>query len=182
LLAAGWYAVKQSFKDGRGNTKTVTSNVYLSHKKLYWYTRSQTRYADTGAFYWNGYAGAYKSTRYYRGVELDGGWYDDEAAIARYTFSLPSATVYSSVKASVYGKSISPYGQGGLMLQNWLTDELDGTKLLGYSTNWYSSKVGAAAHVNSNHSVRVYVAAVGTNYGLVDFQKVKLTYTFALLK
>ena len=31
---------------------------------------------------------------------------------ARYTFTLPSATIYSSVRASAYGKSMSGYGKG----------------------------------------------------------------------
>ena len=50
LFPQGTYTVKQSFKDARGNTKTVNQSITLSSKKLYWYTTSQTRYADTGAF------------------------------------------------------------------------------------------------------------------------------------
>jgi hypothetical protein len=182
LLAAGTYQVKQFFEDASGNTKTVTSEVILSHKKLYWYVKSQTRYASTGAFFTADHSGAYKSDRFYRGIELDGGWYAGQSALARYTFTLPSATIYSSVRVSVYGKSISPYGKGNVSFRNWSTGIRDGITSIGYSTAWYEKSVSATNHVNSDRAVRVYVEALGATYSLVDFQKVKLTYKYAVLK
>ena len=50
LFPQGTYTVKQ-FVTAEGTTETATHTVVLSHKKLYWYLGSQTRYADTGALF-----------------------------------------------------------------------------------------------------------------------------------
>lgn len=68
------------------------------------------------------------------------------------------------------------------MLYDYADGDYDSERPLGYSTNWYSSSVSAAGHVSSGRSVRAYVWAVGANYGLVDYQKVKLTYRYAVLR
>ena len=60
----------------------------------------------------------------------------------RYTFTLPSATIYSSVRASAYGKSMSGYGKGYIGIRNYSTDNLDAFKYVGYSTDWYGNSVG----------------------------------------
>ena len=104
LFPQGTYTVKQIFKDARGNTKTVNQSITLSSKKLYWYTRSQTRYADSGGFGAAGDGGPFHSNTWSHGVVLFGGGSDGSYAFARYTFTLPSATIYSSLRGSVYGQ------------------------------------------------------------------------------
>jgi hypothetical protein len=180
LFAQGTYTVKQSFKDARGNTKTVNQSIVLSHKKLYWTTSSQTRYADTGAFAYDGDGGAFHSKTWSHGVVLIGG--SSGYAAARYTFTIPSATVYSSLRAAVYGKSMSGYGKGYIGIRNYANDNLDAFKYVGYSTDWYSNSVSASGHVTSDRKVQLWAFADSGNFGGVNYLKVKLTYRYAVLK
>ena len=180
LFPQGTYTVKQSFKDARGNTKTVNQAITLSSKKLYWYTTSQTRYADTGAIGYSGDGGAYHSNTWSHGVILLGG--SSGYAAARYTFTLPSATIYSSVRASAYGKSMSGYGKGYIGVRNYATDDLDAFKYLGYSTDWYGNSVAASGHVTSDRKVQLWAFADSGNFGGMNYLKVKLTYKYAVLK
>jgi hypothetical protein len=182
LFAQGTYTVKQSFTDGRSNTKTVNQTITLSHKKLYWTTASQTRYADSGGFGAAGDGGAFRSNTWSRGVVLYGGGSAGSYAFARYTFTLPSATIYSSLRASAYGRTMSGFGQGYIGIRNYATDELDAFKLLGSSTAWYSNSTSAAGHLTSDHKAQLWAFAEGDNDGAIDFYKVKLTYKYAVLK
>ena len=180
LFPQGTYTVKQSFTDLGNNTKTVNQSITLSSKKLYWYTTSQSRYADTGAVAYDGDGGAYHSNTWSHGVILIGG--SSGYAAARYTFTLPSATVYSSVRASVYGKSMSGYGKGYIGVRNFSNDNLDAFKYVGYSTDWYGNSVAASGHVTSDRKVQLWAFADSDNFGGVNFLKVKLTYKYAVLK
>ena len=103
-------------------------------------------------------------------------------AAARYTLTLPSATIYSSVRASVYGKSMSGYGKGYIGVRNFSTDDLDAFKYIGCSTNWYSDGVAASGHVTSDRKVQLWAFADSGNFGGVNYLKVKLTYKYAVLK
>lgn len=73
-------------------------------------------------------------------------------------------------------------GKGNVSFRNWSTGIRDGITSIGYSTAWYEKSVSATNHVNGDRQVRVYLEALGATYSLVDLQKVKVTYKFAVLK
>lgn len=58
----------------------------------------------------------------------------------------------------------------------------DGTKYSGYSYAWYGSTVPGAGHVNSGRVVKTYYTTDGWDLSWYDVAKVKLTYTYGLLK
>lgn len=192
-LAAGKYKVVQEVRDLAGHTRSFTSYTTISNKRLYWYTGSRTKYADTGTFYGYGEsAGAYRSGRYSGGVILDGGyceydWETDEEvcdlAVGRHRFTLPTARAYSSIRLSVLGRSWSGWGAGYEGIEDYAAGEIDAARSIGYSFAWYTtSSVGSTGHVNGSRIVTGFVWASGGNEGVVEYQKVRVTYRYALLK
>jgi hypothetical protein len=192
-LPAGKYTVIQGVRDRLGHVRSWTSYVTISTKRLYWYSSSITKYADTGTFAWDGtYAGGYYSNRYARGVILDGGsceydWeYDEEVcdvAVGAHRFTLPAATSYAGIKLSVLGHSLSGWGNGYMGIDNYASDQFDVVRTVGYSFTWYTSAgVGPTGHVNGSRVVTGIVWAHGGNEGVVEYQKVKLSFRYALLK
>jgi hypothetical protein len=191
-VPAGKYRVVQTLRDALGHTKKVTSYTTVSNKRLYWYSGSKTKYADTGTFYGYGDgAGAYRSSRY-RGVILDGGYcgYDWETgeetcdlAVGRHRFTLPTAAAYSSIRLRVLGRSWSGWGAGYEGIEDYAAGEIDAARSIGYSFAWYAtSSVGSTGHVNGSRIVTGFVWASGGNEGVVEYQKVRVTYRYALLK
>jgi hypothetical protein len=189
LFPQGTYRVRHQFRDTVGNTLDVDRSVVLSHKKVYWHLGSQTRYADTGALFVGSGALAGPTSVFPRGVRLVGGnvFEDGGDAAARYTFTLPSAHVYSSLRVSVYGKSnFGPgdheaFGFGYLGIRNVDTDVIDGEKRIDFTTAWYESSVPAPGHVTADRKAQAWVTAYAENQGYVFFQKVKLTYKYGIL-
>lgn len=182
LLPAGTYSVKQTIQDQAGNTMVVTDEVVLSHKKLVWIVDSQTRYASSGAFFVSGYADTYKSRRHSKGMVLDGGYFAEDSARARYTFTLPEAATYSSIRVSVYGRSVSPYSKGFMRFYDWSDGGWEGKASIGYSTGWYESSEPATGLVNAERKVQAWVWAPGSGFSVVDYWKVRLTYKYAVLR
>ena len=188
LFAQGTYTVRHTFRDLQGNTSTSSQPVILSHKKLYWHVRSQTRYADTGAFFVGGGAVAAPSTIFTRGVQIYGGSTEGGEVFGRYTFTLPAAVLYSSLRVSVYGKS--NFGPGdheafGRALAGFRSADsgpLDAFTYVGFTTGWYSRSVAAAAYVTSDHKVKAWTYADQPSQGYMNYQKVELAYKYALLE
>jgi hypothetical protein len=188
LFPQGTYTVKQ-FLTAEGTTETTTHTVVLSHKRVYWYLGSQTRYADTGAFFVTGGANVYHSTVFYRGMGLVGGNQFQEGgdAAARYVFTLPPAHVYASLRVSLYGQSnFGPgdheaFGYGYIGIYNFDTETLDGTKDVKFDKAWYESSVPAAGHVTAERKVQTWARADADDDGYLIFQKMKLTYKYGNL-
>ena len=191
-VAAGKYRVVQTIRDQAGHSTTFTSYTNVSNKRLYWSTTSITKYADTGSFYgldYSGYAGYARSSSHSRGIFMSGGTctydydYGDvcDGVFGSYRFTLRSAVQYSSIRISVLGRSYSGYGSGAVGVKD--TDGgIDGVKTVGKSWRWYTSgSVGSSGHVGSRH-VSGIVAAIGTNEGVMDYQKVRVTYKYAVLR
>jgi hypothetical protein len=90
--------------------------------------------------------------------------------------------VYKSLKLSVLGKPYSGYGTGYLSLHNFAKGTEDAVKYSGRSYEWYSTTATGTNHVNTNGIVRGYYTVLGWDRGHYDVAKVKLTYTYGLLK
>jgi hypothetical protein len=189
-LPAGKYRIVQKLRDAVGHTKSYTSYTNISNKRLYWYTDSITKYADTGLFLERYYADVNRSTRYYRGVVLDGGWDCDpddmewcDIALGVHRFTLPAAKAYASIRFSILGQSASGSGAGYMAIEDYVNEEFDVTRSIGSSWAWRStSSVGSSGHVNSSRVVSGWVWAWGYNEGRVEYQKVRVTFKYALLR
>ncbi len=181
-LAAGTYKVVQKLRDALGHTKSFTAYTTISNKRLYWHTGSQTKY---GASFSRAYAtkSAWVAPNYssfYRGVDLYGNS-GDEYAYCEYRFTLPSGTVYKSLKLSVLGRPKGGRTPGFMSFYN-TTGMEDGLSYSGYSHAWYSSSVSGTNHVNASHVVRTWYTTRGWDRARYDIAKVKLTYTYGVLK
>ena len=185
LFPQGTYTVKQ-FLSAAGTTETTVHTVVLSHKKVYWRLGSQTRYADTGAFFTAGNGAVFQQTNPVHGIHLVGSAGDGSYAAGRYVFTLPSAHVYASLRVSIYGRGGSldgdgheRVGTGYVGIWNFETAELDGTRHLDFETDWYRSSVPAGDHVTSDRKVQTWARA---DHGeSVAHTKMQLTYKYGNL-
>ena len=185
LFPQGTYTVRQ-FLTAEGSTDTATHTVVLSHKKVTWYLGSQTRYADTGAFFTAENGDVRPASLFTRGIELFGGSVEGVShASARYVFTLPTAHVYASLRLSVYGKSVfgpgdhEAFGEGHIGIYNFDTLETDGETKIGFPTAWYETSIPAPGHVTPERKVQTWAYAEYGEYSII--QKVKLTYKYGIL-
>jgi hypothetical protein len=177
--------VVQVLTDTRRHTLGSTKYVALSSKRLVWKTASITRYGE--AFdHWNATTYAHISTGYSRfshGVWLFGNIYDEQSWV-EYDFKLPSAVKYGKLTWSVLGEarlSSVASGPAVLSLWNYAADDEDALARTGTRYGWYSIKVTAPDFVKSGR-VRAFVTAYGYHEGSWDVEKVKLTYSYAILQ
>ncbi len=183
VYAPGTYKIVTAMADLRGNIKKVSLSVVLSPKKLYWTTASKTKAGDGFSRY---YASEFAwvslvNSRFDRGVNLYGNIYDS-IAFVEYRFTLPSATVYKSLKFSVLGRPALA-GNPGYMSFARTDGGEDGARFSGLSYAWYGSTVvKGAGHVSSSRVVRTYYTTEGWDRSHYDVAKVKLTYTYGILK
>jgi hypothetical protein len=191
-VAAGRYRVVQALRDALGHTRTYTSTVAVSGKRLYWYSGTRTQYADAGSFTRTGGSSlVYRSASRARSVVLDGGGCqynsvlgDDVCGLALgvHRITLPAAISYASIRFAVLGASRSGRGAGYAGVNHAATTEIDATRSIGRSWTWYATaSVASSGHV-SGRVVSGVVWATGTNLGLVEYQKVRVTYRYSLLK
>ncbi len=156
MLPAGTYTVRQTVTDAHGATKTFTTSVKLSAKRLYSYTKT------------------YKKTVSDRSAGSPSkGWIG-------WKFSLPSATVYKKVVFAVYGKSGSPRGVFGphdysvcpsATAWNWQCTNPYAT----FPSSWsWKSVTGSVTRNRHGTTVRMY--AIAGNRTAVQYGRVTVTY------
>jgi hypothetical protein len=182
LLAAGRYRVVQTIRDAVGHTRAFTAYTTLSNKRLYWYTKSITKYGASYSYYdESSFGWVLASNKYYRGVNIYGNIYDEYAWVG-YNFTLPSATAYGTLTFKVLGTPWSGRGVPYLSFWNFANGEEDGNRWVGRSYAWYGTSVSSSGHMTASHGVRAYVTVVGTNEGWYDLAKVQLTYRYGVLR
>jgi len=185
LLPAGRYRVVQVLTDTRRHTLSSTKYVALSSKRLVWKTASISRYGENFN-YWN--ASSYASvsivySMFTRGVFLFGNLYDEQAWV-EWDFKLPPAVKYGRLTWAVLGAVHYPSVTSGpavLSFWNYAADDEDALARTGTRYGWYSIKVSAPDFVK-NGRVRAFVTAYGYDEGSWDVEKVKLTYSYAVLQ
>ena len=156
ILPAGTYRVVQTLTDLAGMHLVVTSSVTLSTKRLYTYSTVLNKTTPT----------------------------KKEQVMAIWAFTLPSATVYKSMKFQVYGRSISVPGVS-IGAQDtrrcgwsvWLPDCVGAWKTMGYSTAWTSITLSTTWN-RYGRGVRGYAYADGSGVAY----KARLVVTYGILK
>jgi hypothetical protein len=165
---------------------TSTAFANLSLKKLEWKTVTKTQDGDDYVIQGTGGGGSVRqgSSSYARGVRISSGsgW-----AGVGWAFASPSATAYKNVKFEVLGRSpngrhavIAIWAPAGGSYRN--LDNYDAAAVIGPSYRWYSTKAGLASHRGGG---KIRTTAVVTNEGSVntfDIAKVRVTYTYGVLK
>jgi hypothetical protein len=191
LAPSGKYRVVQTVTDLWGNRLAVASYVNLSRKRLYTYTYAKT--LDGAAYSARGTAGTGSISRsgsaYGGGVRIATG--SNGSAGVGYAFSVPSATIYKSVKFEVLGRGRTVSGAGtDVGVQDWTLctgwdDSCVDTWASGpMAYGWAGIKVTGKRHVSSTRRVRGYVE-VWTYGGLSkweDIRDVRATVVYGILK
>lgn len=182
MRAAGTYSIKVRVHDLAGNAQSFSLSVVLSHKRLYYYSGSKTKNGDAFSGYaFTPYAWVSPDySRYDHGVDLFGNSGSQYASV-RYTFSIPAAAVYKKITFSALGRQRGSGGPATLELWNYRTKDYDPQKLTGLTYGWYSVSASGTDRVSAR-TVRGYVTAYGYNNAHWDVAKVKLTYTYGVLK
>lgn len=158
ILPAGTYSVRQTVTDAHGATKTFTTSVKLSAKRLYTYTKTLTKdYAHRSA---------------------------QGANAVAWQFTLPSATVYKKVVFAVYAKSRSgaAYGFGPhdftvCPKATWDVGCASPAASIGTSFAW-RKVTGSVTRNRSGTYVRLYAAASTRS----NLKNGRVIVTYAVLK
>ena len=191
IVPAGTYRITQVVTDGLGVRVSATNTVTVSWQRLYWYTGSKTLYGNQYTVKGNnGGIGITSASSYYRGERLyDPGSTPGYWAALGYQFTLPSATVYSSISFSVLGSGTSsPYiGLQNRQLGTWPAGSPwiinDFSPIVGVTTRYqWSTVVGDPTYNRIGTTVRGMVLAIDWTSGRYDVSQVKLSYRYALLK
>ena len=67
-------------------------------------------------------------------------------------------------------------------IRNFQTGALDAQAFVEFTTGWYSNNVAAPDHMTSDFKAQAWMYADADAYAQVDYQKVRLTYKYALLQ
>ena len=189
LFPQGTYTVKQ-FLTAEGTTETTTHTVVLSHKKVTWYLGSQTRYADTGAFFMAGDGTVSQLAPYDpRAISLFGGNVAGGYAAGRYTFTLPSAHVYASLRVSIYGTGSTngdgheTHGEGYVGIWNFETGHARRCpRRWATPWTWYSTSVTAPGPCHErSQGPDMGARRRRRTTGWSTYTKMKLTYKYGNL-
>ena len=184
VRAAGRYKVVQTLKDGVGNTLVVTKYVNLSHKKLVTKTKYVTKLGLSITAGSSGNIFVSKSLGYAKLVGSSG-----NPAMAGYSFTLPSATVYSSITFQIYatGPTSLPKSQIGLQNMSWCPD-LSGDWNIACFDHWRSwSGTSVAWHsapgsASLNRKVTKVRGAIYSIHGTVTVRKVRVKVVYRVLQ
>ena len=188
IVPAGTYRVTQVVTDGLGMHLTVTSTVTVSLKRLYWYSGSQTLYANQYKAKGTSGSTITTSSTYYRGMRLNVGLGPGLYAALGYQFTLPSAASYASISFYLLGSgNLSPMiGLQNRQLGTWPAGaawDIGDFSLASVSSRYVWSHVtGDGVYNRIGQTVRGMVLGIDAPFDHYDISQVKLTYRYALLK
>ena len=181
-VAAGRYRVTQTLKDAAGHTLLVSKFVNVSAKRLYWHSKTVTKYGSS--YCCTQVDGGELSTHdsaYYRGLLVDGNQYGDSATVS-WAFTLEPATKYGSLTFKVLGRSAPGRGSVKIFFNRYVPSDYGPMVTAGRSYGWYSTQVSPTGYYTSALHVVGMLYASGVNLGAFDVAKVSLVYRYALLR
>ena len=189
LLPAGGYRVVQRLRDAWGNSLAHGSLVQISLKRLHWTTVSQTRGGDSADERYAYASALILGSRFADGIQLDAGAggsrpLDPSEAWVDYSFRLPDAPVYKSITCGVLGATDPGRGPASILFRDWAAgdkawDDVADTKA-GYA--WTYGKGNPEQHISRAHEAICSIDVLAENNGQIDVARVKLTYTYGVLR
>jgi hypothetical protein len=188
-LPAGRYRVKASFKDARGNTRSITGYTTISWRQATWKTATTvTRYGDQLSYYATVDGHLYYSPDYSRGRTMFSEYinsYCSPDCIEIYgttSFSFTSTALdYRSAVITVYGHGYEDYNSGTVFLVNPTTG---GWSSRGAAPE-YVSKISYSvprSYISSTRKARIVIWCTEDMGDAVDIHYLKLTYQYAVWK
>lgn len=183
ILAAGKYRIVQRLTDTTGNVGVFTSYVNLSKKVLVTRTKYITKNGSSISAQDGSIAVNSAHVARLRATSTT-------AALAGYQFTLPSATIYKSIKFQIYTKAPMSVPSNAFAMQNfsscplvagdWDLGCFDHDGVLGTtngSLRWIST-TGSASANRSGHTVRGAAIVVS---GTVYIYKVRVRVVYKVL-
>jgi hypothetical protein len=193
ILSAGKYRIVQTLKDAFGTTKSFTSYVNLSKKRLVDKTTYVYRTVTSPSAKGDSGSGSITVSTAGGYVKLVGSYPNGWVGVG-YQFTLPSAPVYRSIAFQVYSKSVSGVPPNTIKMHNfrkadcgytattsgWREACFDRVKSIGNtgSTAWYST-TGSTTY---NRHERVVRGMVAVQHGTVYLYKVRVRVVYAVLQ
>jgi len=185
-VAAGKYRVVQALKDSTGLTKTFTSYVTVSWKKLVTKTTYVTKVGDAVSAIGDPGNGSvtHSTSTHVATFKAGSSW-----VAAGYAFTLPTAVVYKSLAFEVYAKNRSTVPPNLLGMQNfqtcaysqvWDVGCFDRLRSFGTSTGslvWKST----SGSVSANRYGKTARGLVYVEVGTVTVYKVRVKVTYQVL-
>jgi hypothetical protein len=185
ILPSGKYRIVQKLTDAAGTTRSVTLYANLSKKVLVTKTTYVTKNGSSvGA---SGGSVRISTTSHY--AKLHGSL--SSAAVVGYQFTLPSATVYKSIRFQVYAKAPYSVPPNLIAMQNfnacplvggtWDLGCFDHWGTLGYSTTalHWSSTTGSPSH---NRIGRIVRGAAVVQSGTIYIYKARVRVVYQVLQ
>ncbi|HEX2754122.1 MAG TPA: hypothetical protein VHM48_01590, partial [Candidatus Limnocylindrales bacterium] len=184
LQPGGTYRIVQTLTDAKSHHLVVSKTVAISRKKLYYTTKTLTKYADAAASVGH-YGGgiAYKYSDHSVRAYASGGWVG-----IGWQFTLPSATTYKSLSVGIYGTSGTPiahFGSQNFSLcsysSTWSADCFDHMTAMRSTSagNGWASRAVSPTYNRYGHAVRVNFSQYS---GSSHFYKVRVIVTYGILK
>jgi hypothetical protein len=194
ILPEGKYKVVQSLKDATNITKTVTSFVTLSKKKLAYHTVTLTQTGSSLDARGHGGTGTVTVYSGSHSVRLRATSDGFSYAAAGWQYTLPSAAVYKTIVAKFYGRRSGGSGTNALGAQrfdwsgcayhatgDWNINCFQHTLNIPSTsgTTLHTYKSGALnSHVRSGRKVRLDVLTLG---GTIYVYKMSVVVTYGVL-
>jgi hypothetical protein len=192
MLTAGKYKVVQTLIDASGTVKKVTNYVNLSRKHLYYTTAYLTKLGSSYSSKGTGGSGKVVTSTSGGYVKLVApGSYNQNQAAVGYQFTLPSATVYKSLRFQVYAQGGLYTAPNEIKLQNfarcplttgaWNESCFDHAGSLGASTSGKSWR-STSGSPTSNRSGRIVRGAASILAGTYYIYKARIVVTYGVLR
>ena len=178
ILPAGTYRIVQTLVDGAGTTKSYTTHVKLSHKKLVRITRTITKMGSAID------ARAGNVTKSGSTLRLKAG---NRSAIAGWQFKVSKAMRYDKLSFRIYASAGLSAPSAVIAMQNfslcstWDVSCFDRAKAIGNggaSVRWYAT----GGSPNPHRHGRTVRGLVGTAAGTVHVYKAEVSVTCWVLR
>jgi hypothetical protein len=188
-VAAGTYTVKASFKDVKGNARTIATSVTVSWRQVTWKTGTTiTRYGDQFAYYGTPATQLYYSNDYSRGRILYSGEFNRDCDPCQIIYGVSTMTLntsglaYRYVKASATGHSFVGYESSGYLelVQPGTTSLVFLTDLPLVTSEPHYAPISSG--YISSQKVQLVAWCSEQSGDVFDLHYMKLTYQYAVWK
>lgn len=189
-LSSGKYRVVASFKDLRGNVRSITGYTSISWRRAVWKSVTVLKYADAGAYATADGGALYYSNDYAHGIILDSGSMIRNCvgcglAAGQFVFTLASTSVidYRYIYIEVRGHGFSDREHTGTTsLINPTTHAL-GASIINYLYDQAGTKSGISiskGYISPTHRITALVWMTQAWGDAYDLRYLRLTYQYAV--
>ena len=189
-LSAGRYTVRASFKDARGNTRTITANATISWRQATWKSVTVIRYGDQLTYAADAVDGRlYYSPDYGRGRTLFSAYYNHNCSpdcawitgTAAFTLS-SSALAYRYTRIGFEGHTYQDYNAGTAFLLRPGTSAWESPSPLPDYLGMGWGVAVSSTFISPARQVKLVLWCSEEQGAAFDVHYLKLTYQYAIWK